>query len=371
MKKSFTSIAAALALLTSITAFPASADYELAGVNYTDNGMWEQITEDPITGNAYFNSNSWYPADGFLVITKPSGLPDEVSDLDGVENVFTWEEYSAPSPALKTVINSEQLSGIYADYGEDVKLYYVRVEYHGPMNQICKTLQKQYPSVLGTSKLEYRDTGKCVWNGEFHVGLSQKYNTMFQNMKADEKIPTIRELLPGVMANIDTQKNVYSLWKEKYDLWYADNGNKSLTGAALTDSLKDIATPGAITLHAVEFCKRLYSGNSDDLSSLTPALDISDRTYHYQIVSSWSSKKLGDIDQNGSVNASDASEILIASAKMGTGNDSVFSEETEQYADINGDHKINAKDATIILQYAAARGTGNTMSLRDYSIQLF
>ncbi len=68
--------------------------------------------------------------------------------------------------------------------------------------------------------------------------------------------------------------------------------------------------------------------------------------------------EFGDLNNNGAVNAEDASLILIAAAKQGSGQDSGLTETQKTAADVNQDGKINASDAAYILQYAAAAGAG-------------
>ncbi len=68
---------------------------------------------------------------------------------------------------------------------------------------------------------------------------------------------------------------------------------------------------------------------------------------------------LGDVDDSGSVNASDAAKVLIAAANIGAGKASGLTADAEKSADVNGDGNINATDAALILQYAAYIGAGN------------
>ena len=75
---------------------------------------------------------------------------------------------------------------------------------------------------------------------------------------------------------------------------------------------------------------------------------------------------LGDVNLNGIVNAEDATALLIAAAKLGTGQPSGLSPVQESVADVDGSKVINANDATAILRYAAARGTANAGSITDY-----
>ena len=58
--------------------------------------------------------------------------------------------------------------------------------------------------------------------------------------------------------------------------------------------------------------------------------------------------KLGDVNRDGKVNASDARKVLRFSAKLDD-----FSEEDILYADVNSDNKITAKDARLVLRAAA------------------
>jgi hypothetical protein len=67
----------------------------------------------------------------------------------------------------------------------------------------------------------------------------------------------------------------------------------------------------------------------------------------------------GDVNGDGSVNATDAALVLIAAANIGAGKDSGLSPEAATNADVNGDGSVNATDAAIILQYAAYIGAGN------------
>lgn len=77
--------------------------------------------------------------------------------------------------------------------------------------------------------------------------------------------------------------------------------------------------------------------------------------------------RTGDVNSDGSINARDATEILIASAHIGTGKDTGMTEAQQKAADVNADGSINAIDATWILRYAAAGGTGTAPeSLADY-----
>lgn len=74
--------------------------------------------------------------------------------------------------------------------------------------------------------------------------------------------------------------------------------------------------------------------------------------------------RLGDLNDDSLVNASDAAKLLILSAEVGAGNIPAFPEELR--ADVNGDGAKNAADAAVILQYAAYAGAGGTLAFENF-----
>ncbi|MCR4645243.1 MAG: hypothetical protein K5695_07525 [Oscillospiraceae bacterium] len=75
---------------------------------------------------------------------------------------------------------------------------------------------------------------------------------------------------------------------------------------------------------------------------------------------------LGDLNNDGVVNASDAAKVLIAAASLGAGNESGLTEAQTICGDVNEDGILNASDAAQILIYAAYIGAGGTGSLNDF-----
>ncbi len=77
---------------------------------------------------------------------------------------------------------------------------------------------------------------------------------------------------------------------------------------------------------------------------------------------------LGDVNFDDSVDAGDASDVLIAAAILGAGGEPWLTDAQITAADVNGDGDINAADAAIILQYAAALGAGiSDAKIEDYA----
>ena len=71
-----------------------------------------------------------------------------------------------------------------------------------------------------------------------------------------------------------------------------------------------------------------------------------------------SAEQLGDVTADESINAQDASAILVHSAEIGAGNQGTLSETALKSADVNADGSVNAVDASYILVYSALTGAG-------------
>ena len=75
---------------------------------------------------------------------------------------------------------------------------------------------------------------------------------------------------------------------------------------------------------------------------------------------------LGDVNNNGSIDSSDATLILSNYSAIATGGDSTFSAEQTKAADINNDGKCDSIDASLILAYYAHTSTGGTGTIEEY-----
>lgn len=75
---------------------------------------------------------------------------------------------------------------------------------------------------------------------------------------------------------------------------------------------------------------------------------------------------LGDVNADGMVDARDASDVLVAYARMSTGGDDGFTERQRRVANVNGDDKVDAKDASAILAFYAYLQTGGSGTMKAY-----
>ena len=90
--------------------------------------------------------------------------------------------------------------------------------------------------------------------------------------------------------------------------------------------------------------------------------------YHFESLGSApQSAGLGDINEDNTVNASDAAQILIAAAAEGAGGGYGLTDAQMQAADLNADGTVNASDAALVLIYAAYVGAEeNPVSLEEF-----
>ena len=67
---------------------------------------------------------------------------------------------------------------------------------------------------------------------------------------------------------------------------------------------------------------------------------------------------LGDVNEDNTINAIDAARVLVASANIGSGQESGLTDTETVLADYNQDGTVNALDASGILVYSAEVGAG-------------
>ncbi len=79
-----------------------------------------------------------------------------------------------------------------------------------------------------------------------------------------------------------------------------------------------------------------------------------------------SDRMLGDIDNDGMITGSDATQILVAYTKLSSNGESGFTPEQEIAADIDADGIINGSDATLLLNYYTAISSNCKLSVYDY-----
>ncbi len=74
----------------------------------------------------------------------------------------------------------------------------------------------------------------------------------------------------------------------------------------------------------------------------------------------------GDVNEDGAIDASDASATLSAYAAASTGKEIPLTEAQKKAADVNADGVIDASDATTILRFYTYASTGGTLSFTGF-----
>ncbi|EWM54740.1 dockerin type I domain-containing protein [Ruminococcus flavefaciens] len=95
-----------------------------------------------------------------------------------------------------------------------------------------------------------------------------------------------------------------------------------------------------------DFC--VVSANSDNITENSSVEMDKDHTLH----AVWEKTvNLGDVNNDGQVDAVDASSVLAYYARISTNQNGEYTEEQKLAADVNDDGQINAVDASNILAY--------------------
>ena len=139
------------------------------------------------------------------------------------------------------------------------------------------------------------------------------------------------------------------------------NGSYSILMSNETiKEMKSQYTEYELYLQFSEFSDTMMEKYGDVLKFFTPSFTSldSDNT-NFTVSSVWTDA--GDSNSDGTVDSTDAAEMLVFAAQIGTGVDVAVT----SAADVNADGLLNAEDAAAVLSYAAAKGTGADVSWVD------
>lgn len=93
------------------------------------------------------------------------------------------------------------------------------------------------------------------------------------------------------------------------------------------------------------------------VDDITKTIEVFPAEYSKTLKISCSDRMLGDVNNDGKINAVDASMILAEYAKVSSNNPTSFSADQEVAADIDGNYKYDAVDASGVLAYYAYTAT--------------
>lgn len=149
-----------------------------------------------------------------------------------------------------------------------------------------------------------------------------------------------------------------------------ENGLKSIGSQAFLDciNLKKVIIPESVTNIGEDIVWNGYYWISDgshvyDATIYAREGSAADKyaakyginCYHYTMLIDG---KLGDVDNSGTIDALDASNVLTSYSLKATGRPSNLNAEQEKAADMNSDGNVDAIDASLILSFYAFKATG-------------
>ena len=135
--------------------------------------------------------------------------------------------------------------------------------------------------------------------------------------------------------------------------------NNSISQQGLRNS--DVNHDGIVDSLDASLVKSI--ANKNNISSTTSTtVNIITTTTNSKPISS--NSIIGDVNNDGIIDARDATEVLTDYARTSTGSESKLS---RQIADINNDYVIDARDATLILTYYAKTSVGEKMTIEEYA----
>ncbi len=78
---------------------------------------------------------------------------------------------------------------------------------------------------------------------------------------------------------------------------------------------------------------------------------------------------LGDINEDGKIDATDSSAILVEYSSVSTGKGSTMTENIQKAADVDGNGKIDASDASFVLVYYSMTSTGSMETFKQMMLK--
>ena len=184
-------------------------------------------------------------------------------------------------------------------------------------------------------------------------GMSAKVSITFDSPEGKAEPYYLTDLAENSSATFDIEGRDYTLDDYRiYNLTVAPEG-VSVAPYSVNFTVPDgDETPDS-------FKELKYTFLVDDIVSekdWEASLDGNEYTVTYHIPPF----ALGDVNEDGKVDAKDASRVLMHYSAASTGAEDVLTDAQKKAANVNGDDKIDAKDASRILVYYSIASTGGT-----------
>ncbi|MBR6985865.1 MAG: D-alanyl-D-alanine carboxypeptidase family protein [Ruminococcus sp.] len=122
----------------------------------------------------------------------------------------------------------------------------------------------------------------------------------------------------------------------------------------------------ALSAAVVGICAVSATAFAEEEIDIVQSQAISGRGAVADILASDKKSSLGDVNGDGTIDATDASDILVEYSILSTGGTGKLTGEAFRAADVNKDGVINASDASNVLEYYSYLSTGGKGSLEAY-----
>lgn len=142
---------------------------------------------------------------------------------------------------------------------------------------------------------------------------------------------------------------------------YTTTSGKAVTGSGSATHTASSSVTRTTTASVSSGTKKTTSASSVSTTSTVSASQTTSASTALPV-----NYLFGDVNLDGKVDASDASEILMAYTAYSVGAKPSLSDIQLRIADINGDRAIDASDATLVLMYYSYLSTGGKDSFEDY-----
>lgn len=341
------------------------SSYYYSSQNYT---LKAAVTENPdfeSEGNDTFSNADMIPLD-----TPFSGNLQNKSDKDYYR--FTLEEDAAVN--FQFAIGSSVTSSTAYEYwnitlydaqgnavvSKDIdgsKLIYDLLTYGLDKGDyyLCVTLSSSYYYSSQTYTLTVSEIKDELWEGEANNTMSEAddlaVNTPINGRIHASKGKDYYKLAMDKAGTLNISFVIEPNSSNTNEYWQVtlmDKNGTSLLTKAISGENATVSLPA-------------YEAQADTYYILIENDSYYYWTTQYTLTAGYEEKAyvVGDVNEDGTIDASDAAQILAAAAKIGSGADGGLTPTQEASANVNADEAIDATDAAAILRYAAAAGSGN------------
>lgn len=270
-------------------------------------------------------------ADVVLVSTDPGEVTDAVYDEKHDQLLLTFGKYMIPASVNYHNVTAEGAEACWIEpsyHNKDDK-YTDTFIVHGRFSDMDKVTLK-----VGTGCLTYAGTENTLpYEKTIIIGGDNPPETTATTASGGFSVPTTTEAAPASTAAAETAPAT----------------------STATEAITTAETTTAVSAASAETETAATSEEGTATAPATTAEPVTEPPVPEGTP--------GDINGDGLIDASDASEVLLEYAKTATGAEPSLS---KYVADVNGDGRVDSSDATLILAYYAENAVGGEKSFEDF-----